>query len=275
MIGCRVLLHRYVTGHDVTAIVTGKEVSQTMHNQPVVGLDESSDQSSPQPQTAPSPVVFSPPRLVTLFVNPSHFFTSLDDLARPLLLLLATFCLGVASMVDRVEQHILRAEMGQSASGWSEVSPWLLNSWSALWGVLLVLGAFNIPLFWYLGGWWYRLRLKWSGATALDSLRPRLLFVYSSLVYALPVVLVMLGETLMFPNYRLARDAEGSWTLIFVLLSFWSVVVSYCGATQTFVLARRRAFVWFFLLPWTLYAVELGLWMWLFDAFNAAMRDSV
>mgnify|MGYP000884190737 CR=1 FL=1 len=38
---------------------------------------------------------------------------------------------------------------------------------------------------------------------------PGLHFVYSSLVYALPAVLVMLGETLVFPNYRLARDAEG------------------------------------------------------------------
>lgn len=246
-----------------------------MHNQPAVGLKEPSDQSPTHLQRAQPPAVFSPHRLVTLFVNPSHFFTSLDDLARPLLLLLATFCLGVASMVDRIEQHILRAEMGQSVSGWSEVSPWLLNSWSTLWAALLVLGAFNIPLFWYLGGWWYRLRLKWSGATTLDALRPRLLFVYSSLVYALPVVVVMIAETLLFPNYRMARNAEGSWTLIFVLLSFWSVVVSYCGATKTFALAWRKALLWFLLLPWMLYAVELGLWMWLFDAFNDSMRDTV
>ncbi len=168
-----------------------------------------------------------------------------------------------------------RAEMGQGVSGWSEVSPWLLHSWSTLWVVLVVLGAVNVPLFWYLGGWWYRLRLKWAGATSLDSLRPRLLFVYSSLVYALPVVLVMLGETLLFPNYRLARDAEGNWTLIFVVLSFWSVVVSYCGATRTVTLARRKALIWFLLRPWTLYAVELGLWMWLFESFNAALRETV
>lgn len=212
---------------------------------------------------------------MTLFVNPSHFFASLDDLSRPSLVLVATLCLGVASTVDRIEQHLLRAEMGQGVSGWSEVSPWLLHSWSTLWIVLLLLGALNVPLFWYLGGWWYRLRLKWSGATALDPFRPRLLFVYSSLVYALPVVLVMLGETVLFPNYRLARDAEGSWTLIFVLLSFWSVVVSYCGATSTFALARRKALLWFLLLPWTLYAVELGLWMWLFEAFNARVTDIV
>ena len=214
-------------------------------------------------------------RVVALFVQPSYFFASFEGLARPPLIFAATLCLGVASMVDRIEQHILRAEMGQGVSGWSELSPWLLHSWSTLWIALLVFGALNVPLFWYLGGWWYRLRLKWSGATALDSLRPRLLFVYSSLVYALPVVLVMVGETLLFPNYRLARAAEGSWTLIFVVLSFWSVVVSYCGATRTFALTRRKALLWFLLLPWTLYAVELGLWMWLFDAFNAAMTETV
>lgn len=208
-------------------------------------------------------------------MNPSHFFTSFDALARPVLLFAVTLCLGVASMVDRIEQHMLRAEMGHSASGWSKVSPWLLHSWSTLWVALLVLGVLNIPLFWYLGGWWYRLRLKWSGATALDRLRPRLLLFYSSLVYALPVVLVMLVETLLFPNYRLAREAEGSWTLIFVLLSFWSVVVSYCGATRTFALMRRKALLWFLLLPWTLYAVELGLWIWLFEAFNAALTETV
>ena len=68
-------------------------------------------------------------RLMALFVNPSHFFASLDDLSRPFLVLVATLCLGVASTVDRIE-HLLRAEMGQGVSGWSEVSPWLLHSWS-------------------------------------------------------------------------------------------------------------------------------------------------
>lgn len=246
-----------------------------MHDPSAVGLNKPSDQSPSSPQTAPTTAGVFLSRLVSLYVTPSHFFRSFDALARPVILLVATLCLGVASMVDRIEQHMLRAEMGQSASGWSEVSPWLLHSWSTLWLALLVLGALNIPLFWYLGGWWYRLRLKWSGATALDPLRPRLLFVYSSLVYAIPVVLVIIGETILFPNYRLARDAEGSWTLIFVLLSFWSVVVSYCGATRTFALARRKALIWFLLLPWTLYAVELGLWMWLFDAFNAALTETV
>lgn len=246
-----------------------------MHEPSVVRPQTPPDQESSSLQTAQSASASLLSRVVTLFVIPSQFFASFHELARPPLLLLATLCLGIASMVDRIEQHLLRAEMGEAVSGWSEVSPWLLHSWGTLWVVLLVLGALNVPLFWYLGGWWYRLRLKWSGATALDSLRPRLLFVYSSLVYALPVVLVMLGETLLFPNYRLARDAEGSWTFIFVVLSFWSVVVSYCGATRTFTLARRKALIWFLLLPWTLYAVELGLWMWLFDAFNAALTETV
>lgn len=246
-----------------------------MHEPSVVSSPQSPDQESIPPQIAQPASGCSLPRLVALFVNPSRFFASFHELARPPLLLLATLCLGIASMVDRIEQHLLRAEMGEAVSGWAELSPWLLHSWSTLWVVLVVLGAVNVPLFWYLGGWWYRLRLKWSGATALDPLRPRLLFVYSSLVYALPVVLVMLGETLLFPNYRLARDAEGSWTLIFVVLSFWSVVVSYWGATRTFTLARRKALIWFLLLPWTLYAVELGLWMWLFEVFNAAVTETV
>ena len=246
-----------------------EEVSGTMRDQSsACGNMSTGPGASPRPTTQKAERSFRS-RVVALFIKPSHFFASFEDLARPPLIFAATLCLGVASMVDRIEQHILRAEMGQGVSGWSELSPWLLHSWSTLWIALLVFGALNVPLFWYLGGWWYRLRLKWSGATALDSLRPRLLFVYSSLVYALPVVLVMVGETLLFPNYRLARDAEGSWTLIFVVLSFWSVVVSYCGATRTFALTRRKALLWFLLLPWTLYAVELGLWMWLFDAFNA------
>lgn len=246
-----------------------------MHEPSVVSSPQSPDPQALPSRTAQPASGSSLPLLVALFVSPSQFFASLHALARLPLLLMATLCLGIASTVDRIEQHVLRAEMGQGVSGWSEVSPWLLHSWSTLWVVLVVLGAVNVPLFWYLGGWWYRLRLKWAGATSLDSLRPRLLFVYSSLVYALPVVLVMLGETLLFPNYRLARDAEGNWTLIFVVLSFWSVVVSYCGATRTFTLARRKALIWFLLLPWTLYAVELGLWMWLFEAFNAAVTETV
>lgn len=142
--------------------------ARMIHEPSVVNSPQSPDQQSRTSPTAQlsSGGVLS--RLVALFVNPSQFFASFHELARPPLLLLATLCLGIASMVDRIEQHLLRAEMGEAVSGWAELSPWLLHSWSTLWVVLVVLGAVNVPLFWYLGGWWYRLRLKWSGATALD-----------------------------------------------------------------------------------------------------------
>ena len=148
-----------------------------MHNQSPLCADKPTGQLPSPPSTTQNAEWSLLSRIVALFITPSRFFARFDDLAQPLILLVATLCLGVASMVDRIEQHILRAEMGQGVSGWSELSPWLLHSWSRLWIALLLFGALNVPLFWYLGGWWYRLRLRWSGATAPDSLRPRLLFV--------------------------------------------------------------------------------------------------
>lgn len=241
-------------------------------NKPLCLSNEGTSFSS---ERKPSTIPIARRTLLDLFVRPAHFFSSPHALAKSYLVVLVSLCLGIASVVDRVEQHVLRAEMGRAPSGWESVGPWLFYSWSNLWVCLIGFGAVMGPLLWYGGGWWYRLRLKWSGARTPDKLNPRLLYAYSSLVYALPVVTLVIGETLLFPSYLVARDSEGHWTLIFVVLSFWSVLVSYRGATATFQLARNRALLWFLFLPWATYTTELGLWAWLYVTMSDRLAGSI
>ena len=64
-------------------------------------------------------------RVVALIVTLSHFFASFHGRARLSFLLLATQYLGIASQVNRIEQQLFRAELGDAVCGWSEVSPGL------------------------------------------------------------------------------------------------------------------------------------------------------
>jgi len=76
----------------------------------------------------------------------------------------------------------------------------VIDSWAGFWVLLLVSGAFSGVIAWWLGGWWFALRLRWSGATDPDRRLARLVMVYSAFVFSGPVVFASLVRTLAFEN---------------------------------------------------------------------------
>jgi hypothetical protein len=80
------------------------------------------------------------------------------------------------------------------------------SSWVELWLWLLIIGAICRFVLWWLGGWWYSVRLRWSGAKELSDRSAHLLYVYSSFVVSAPTIAVALFWTATEPNYRHGGD---------------------------------------------------------------------
>ncbi len=114
-------------------------------------------------------------------------------------------------------------------------------------------------LYFYLGGWWYRVRLKWCGAQKPDAQLARRLYLYASQILAIPVVIVTVIDSFTFTTPMQAMQSDAMWQIILVIFPFWSVFASFLGARAIFDIGLFRALIWFAALPAIFYFISMGL----------------
>ncbi len=202
---------------------------------------------------------FVPQSLVDLFLRPRSFFSAQIALGRTPYVLVVMWCYGIASAIERIEREVLRADFGRPRPGWESLAPWVVDSWWGFWAFALASGALGGVGLWLLGGWWYRVRLRWCGALEPDRRRARLAYAYASFVLAGPSVLWALVETASYPSYAAAAASDDLTSTLLLLFPFWSLYTSFAAATTLFEVQRGRARLWFLVLPAFVYLVAYGV----------------
>lgn len=186
--------------------------------------------------------------LVYLFVRPRLFFQSFVIDSTPLLTALCVWTFGMMGVIDRLDTQELRGR------------PLLFaESWGAYWAMICLGGVFAGLIYFGIGGWWYRVRLQWSGAVDPDAALARRVYVFATQVVALPTLAVTVVETSSFPTPGASAGSDGSlWYLAFLVFPFWSVWNSYVGVRTAFAVRRGAAMLWFLILPSIVYALVFG-----------------
>jgi len=205
---------------------------------------------------------------VNLYTRPRLFFAGGINLADKRFLLPVAWVLGISAQFDRLDTEIMRNDLGETRSVWRVVEPLVTDGWFLYWTWCLGLGVIAAFIVYFVGGWWYRMRLRFSGAKDLDTKMPRYLNAYSSFVLALAGLLLTIGYTLVFPNYIAAYNSDEMVAILLPVFIFWSVAVSYIGATEVFSVSRSKARFWFLILPVAFYIILLGGVVWLFTLFQ-------
>ena len=200
---------------------------------------------------------FSPAQLRDLFLRPRDFFarrSNVDFMPAVAVAIVLSACFDVMGKID---QKSALVESGHANEGTRAVVGWMTQSWSTYWGTVVVIGLLGTVLSWYIGGWWYGLRLRWSGASAAPWDVARRVVALQSLVESLPTLLIAISETIRFSDYNAASQDDSLWLNAAVPLLFvvWSCWTSYCAATTVFPGARSRGWLWFLVLPLTLYVL--------------------
>jgi hypothetical protein len=192
---------------------------------------------------------------VDLFVRPGRFFrTYIADLSGPELGIVA-WIVGINFAIGRVERQMMQADLGRGRGA----APFYAESWFKFWATLLIAGALSAAFAWFVGTWWYRVRLRWSGAVEPSVEPARVLYFYSHLVWAGPAVLATVGSTLRFPNYAAAWASESAWDALLLVFPIWACVVSYRGVRAVFDVRAGRARFWFLIAPIAVFLVTVGI----------------
>jgi hypothetical protein len=210
----------------------------------------------------PSP--FWPQYIISLFFRPSSFFSTQLALGKYPYVIIVTWCYGISNIIERIDNELFREEMGNARIVWDEIGLPITESWINFWVLVLVTGAVSALFIWWIGGWWYGLRLRWSGAREPDQKLARLLFVYSSFVYTGPSVLLVLVSTLLYENYLQAYSSDSLYPSLLIVFPFWSIITSYKGVHTLFKVSTWMSLIWFLILPFLYYMLILGIFTFLF-----------
>jgi hypothetical protein len=210
-------------------------------------------------------IPLKPSNLLNLFIRPEKFFSSQLAFEKTPYLLFVTLCFGMANVVDRIDSNLMKADYGATTSSTAEIWIGIAQSWITFWLVVLIMGAVSGFFIWLIGGWWYKMRLLWSGAIKPDKEQARYVFIYSSFIYTGPIFLTLLLYTILYPNYLVAYAEDIIFSSLILVLLFYSIFVSYKGATTVFEVVQWKARLWFILLPIIFYLIILGAIGYLFS----------
>jgi hypothetical protein len=166
-----------------------------------------------------------PRNLFNLFFRPRRFFEQLNTFQHQPYIYLCAWLYGATSVKDRLERFSFDDPGSVTFEFWSMVS----NAWLQYWLWILVFGVASGCITWIIGGWWYRKRIGWAGESDADPYVVRLIYFYSSVVITIPVLLQLLIDTLIYPNYSTAYALASPYTALAIIFPFWSVVVGYIG----------------------------------------------
>ncbi|WP_336042372.1 hypothetical protein [Acinetobacter dispersus] len=194
-----------------------------------------------------------PKQVITLFFQPKKFFSQSKTYHHQSIIVIA-YLIGVVTVMDRIDQQLLRAETTNRTSFMSSA----VDSWSSYWLWVLGMGIISAAFGWLIQGWWYKKRLQFSGAKEADPQLARHVYVLQSFVFALPIVITTAIQTFLYPNYIEAYNQSTILGFISVPFLFLSCWVSYRGATQVFHTNGWAKF-WFLGLPILFYVLIIGV----------------
>ncbi|MEO0770404.1 MAG: hypothetical protein AAFY72_13415 [Cyanobacteria bacterium J06649_4] len=216
---------------------------------------QSADALFPRDSQAPSP--YRPGHFIKIFLDARAFFSPVAALGHQSYLALACWMVGSALAITRLEQQLIKAEVGASDINLNIVQ--LMLQWPIFWPVALSLGLVAGWLVWVVGGWWFRMRIKLSGVSDPDPRMARLVMIYAGLVSAVPQLLFVSWWTLVYEDYLVAYAQDIFLTVLLFCLSFWELFSAYRGVRTLFGVDKWRARLWFIILPACLYLMTFGL----------------
>ena len=218
-------------------------------------IDELRDDHDDDPRNSDFCVKSSlpPTNLWGLYVAPSRFFSERNLDYSPYYLL-AAWVVGSARTIDRIDKNLMKSDFGVPDRSLELFT----LSWTSFWVIVLGVGLLGAFFLWLIGGWWYRVRLNWAGAANADKREARLVYIFSSLVPAIPNFIAVAIATLFYQSYPAYWASEESWSLLLMVFPFWGVIVSYRGAVTRFEVRKSLAQLWFLWLPIGVYLLAFG-----------------
>jgi hypothetical protein len=201
-----------------------------------------------------------------LLFKPSVFFEDLDLLNVPVLVYASLWLIGMSNVVDRIDQKLVKTDLGTVKSSSQLMLDSISGGWLTFFLIVAGIGAFGALFVWFIGGWFYNLRLSWSGAKEFNKENGRLVYVFSNLVVVIPHLIILLISATVYQDYITVFNADEYWSSIMIIFPFWAIFVSYKAILANFTVVKWKVLLWFVILPIVFYSLAFGAVIWAYSA---------
>ena len=161
--------------------------------------------------------------------------------------------------IDQIDRNLFRAALGNPRPGWYLLGQPMVESWLRFWPWVLAFGVVSALIVWYIGGWWFNLRVRWSGDKLINRREGRLVYTFAGAVQTLPSVLYVIASTFLYESYYDAVMSDEVWSSVLLIFPLWSVGTNYRGVRARFDVRAWPARFWFIILPILVLALLIGL----------------
>lgn len=199
-----------------------------------------------------------------LIFKPREFFQNEFKRSESPYFLLVLLVYGFSDQLDRMDNQMMKMANGRLGDGGL-----ISENWLAYIVLTIVFGLLSGLLYHYLGGWWFNMRVGFSGGKK-DVESSRFIFLYSLFPVGFAKLFFFLPIPLKYATPMEAylsddpTEMVGAW--IVIALVFYSLYISYSGAVTLFEVKKGAAKFWFLWLPGIFYALAFGFLMWFFIA---------
>lgn len=158
----------------------------------------------------------------------------------PQYLLLAAWLVGVGTAADRLTAQDY-------------------TSWGEIWAVVLFGGVISGALTYYIAGWFFNLRVKWSkGRDDIDTSRN--INIFATLPISVASILALFFNQMSYGSdyfgyyYSDGTTVDGVFFFVAVAVIIYSIRISYKAAREVLGAEKNRAIGWFIVLPAVFYS---------------------
>ena len=191
--------------------------------------------------------------LKDLLLNPKQVFTNnlKDQSGDAPYFMVLILIYGTGKAIDRFDKQFLKYDL---RGDFDKLE--FFNSWIPYWIFVIIFGIVAGLISYYIGGWFFNLRLKWSKGDSNLSLS-RDIFLYSRTVFSIAIIFTTIIQTFIADKPYISNGDVTSWDIasivIIITFMYHSTYIGYTGVRTLTNANKTRSLIWFVILPMLLF----------------------
>lgn len=188
-------------------------------------------------------------KIFDLFTDQKNFFCKMNEKKMIIFLLIIIWLCGVGGVIQKITMDYNSALAGKLIV---EGNAYALQHWTFFWFIAGIAGLACGVLIYWLGGWWYNLRIRLSGDKNFLKKTGRKVFVVNLFLREFPMVFFAVIGTFIFKDYASACLILNKIIVLFYIFDVISVINSFRSVIILFNVNKSRAAI-LFLIPHLIY----------------------
>jgi hypothetical protein len=200
---------------------------------------------------------------IDFFFNPigyirKNWFFLFDNKLEIVILIIAGTAIAIDDIMGKVASYAITGNI------LTEIADKALFSWWRYWLNILINSSLNGIGIYFIKGWWFNIRLKFSGNNEADIKKCRSIAIYLNMIKSAPILVLIFISSLFLPNIYATysnKYYQIFYTIVVNGMMIPLIYFEYRVAIENFTVDKKKLIIWFIYIPVILLILTIGLFI--------------